>query len=46
MVRSVFPEFSTMLLVSAESEAVIFSPAEKVPTTLCKTTVAPLVPSA
>ena len=33
IVKSVFPEFSTIFPVSAESDAIIFSPWEKVPTT-------------
>ena len=33
IVRSVLPEFSTIAPVSAESDAVIFSPTWKVPTT-------------
>ena len=45
IVKSTFPLSSTISSVSAESEAVIFSPAANSPTTFVKSTVAALVPS-
>ena len=46
IVKSVLPEFSTILSVSAESDAVIFSPTLNVPATFVRTTSVPPVPSA
>ena len=46
MVTSVFVESSTIPPVSLESEAVIVSPLEKVPTTFVKFTVVVEVPEA
>ena len=43
---SVLPESSTISSVSAESDAVIFSPAEKLPTTFVRLTVELVVPFA
>ena len=43
--RSVLPEFSTIALVSDESDAVIFSPTKKLPTTVVRLTLAEDVPS-
>ena len=46
IVKSVFPEFSTILPVSEESDAVIFSPTLNVPATFVRITSAAPVPSA
>ena len=43
IVISVFPEVSIILPVSAESDAISFSPVVKFPTTLVKAIVVPLV---
>ena len=46
IVKSVLLESSTISSVSAESDVVIFSPVEKLPTTFVRLTLSPVVPSA
>ena len=46
IVKSAFATFSTILLASPESEALIFSPTAKVPTTVVRTTLPEPVPEA
>ena len=45
MVKSVFPESSTISSVSPESDVLIFSFSKKFPITLVRTTFVPPVPS-
>ena len=44
IVKSVFAVFSTIPPVSEESDAIIFSPIENLPTTCVSMTVVPVVP--